>query len=345
MSMQHGFLSQIYMTFAIGALGIIALVVGKTILIPVTLALFLSLGLSPIVKRLMSWKIPKALAILMTFVIGFIFLGVVGYAIGFAVSDFTSQLPSYQSTFQSHVASTQNLLLQKLSWSSEELSNQISSYLSTLGLNVAGTLVTASAATLATFGLTLMLTSLMLIYRERIKKFFQLIANENQQQEIETIAHRSFKLLPQYILGLVQVIAIMVILCSLAFWIIGVPSPLFWGMIVAILNVIPYVGTVIGLGMVVIFSLAVTGPTVAILAFVMFLLMQVVDNNFLTPIIAGGRVDVNPLAAILSIIIWGMIWGVPGMILALPILGLTKIICESIPSLRPFAYLIGDAAE
>jgi predicted PurR-regulated permease PerM len=69
---------------------------------------------------------------------------------------------------------------------------------------------------------------------------------------------------------------------------------------------------------------------------------QFIDNNFLTPIIAGGQISINPLAAIISIIIWGMIWGVIGMVLALPILGLIKIICDAVPKLQPLGYLLGD---
>jgi predicted PurR-regulated permease PerM len=129
---------------------------------------------------------------------------------------------------------------------------------------------------------------------------------------------------------------------TLGFWIIGIPSPLFWGIIVSLLNVIPYVGTIIGFGAVTLFALLVVGPATVLFAIIMFLVVQFVDNNFLTPTIAGGQIDINPLAAIISIVVWGMIWGVVGMVLALPILGLIKIICDTIPELKPYGYLLGN---
>ncbi len=138
------------------------------------------------------------------------------------------------------------------------------------------------------------------------------------------------------------VIGILSVINSFGFWIIGVPSPLFWGIMVSLLNVIPYVGPIIGFSSVAIFSLIVAGPTVALLAIVMFLVAQFIDNNFLTPIIAGGQIEINPLASIISIVFWGMLWGIIGMVIALPILGLFKIICDTIPGLRPIGYLLGD---
>ena len=118
-------------------------------------------------------------------------------------------------------------------------------------------------------------------------------------------------------------------------------SPLFWGLIVSLLNVIPYVGPAIGFGAAALFSLLVAGPTVALLAMIMFLIVQFIDNNLLTPLIAGSQININALAAIVSLVVWGMIWGAVGMVLALPILGLIKIICDEIPELQPIGYLIG----
>ena len=323
---------------------IAALILAKQLLIPLTLGLFLSLGLSPLVQKFRKWGAHKVVAIFATFIIGLSVLGAIGFTIGFAVNDFFNSIPAYSQDINQNLLATKQLVMQNFSLTEDELNNQLQKYanVSSIGVTVVSKVISATTAATGTFGITILVTFFMLLYRERIKKFFEMIADKNRQTEIETIARKSFKILPSYILGLTLVIAIMTVLNTLGFWLIGIPSPLFWGIIVSLLNVIPYVGTIIGFGGVTIFALLVAGPTTALLAVGMFLIIQFIDNNFLTPTITGGQIAINPLAAIISIIIWGMVWGVIGMVIALPILGLIKIICDTIPHLQPFGYLLGD---
>lgn len=342
--MKESFLSRWYMASIILVITIAALILGKQLLIPLTLGLFLSLGLSPVVERLRKWGIHRVLSIFITFIVGIAVVVGIGYTIGFAVNNFVGNVPSYATAVHQNIAATKSSVMDRLSLTETELETTVSQYtnISTWGFSVASKIVTATTNIIATIALSLVITFFLLLYRERIKRFFEMIADKNRQKEIQTIAQKSFRILPRYILGLLLVIAIMTVLNTFGFWLIGVKSPLFWGIIVSILNVIPYVGTIIGFGAVVIFALIVSGPLVALFAIIMFLIIQFVDNNFLTPRITGGQIAINSLAAILSIIIWGIIWGVIGMVIALPILGLIKIICDTIPGLQPFGYLLGD---
>ncbi len=332
------------MTSIILVITIAALILAKQLLIPLTLGLFLSLGLSPLVERLKKWGIHRVLSIFITFFIGIVAIGIISYTIGFAINNFIDNAPRYTTAIQQNITTTKDLLMHNLSLTETELSARIQQYgnFSSIGVSLVGTLFTATTNLIATVGLSLVITFFLLLYRDRIKKFFEMVADKNRQDEIQTIARKSFKILPRYILGLLVVIAIMTLLNSFGFWLIGIQSPLFWGIIVSLLNVIPYVGTIIGFGAVTIFALIVSGPLTALFAIIMFLVIQFIDNNFLTPRITGGQIAINSLAAIISIIIWGMIWGVIGMVLALPILGLIKIICDTFPDLQPIGYLLGD---
>ena len=328
----------------ISVITITALILAKQLLIPLTLGLFLSLGLSPLVQKLKKWGVHRVLSIFITFIVGIIVLSGIIYTIGFAVNSFAGNVPTYATAVNENIAATKSSLMNTFSLTEAEITSKIQQYtnLSSWGFSVVGTIVTATGNILATFGLSLVITFFLLLYRERIKKFFEMIADKNQQEEIQTIARKSFRILPRYILGLLLVIAIMTVLNTLGFWFIGIKSPLFWGIIVSLLNVIPYVGTIIGFGAVTIFALIVSGPLTALFTIIMFLVVQFVDNNFLTPRITGGQIAINSLAAIIFIIIWGMIWGVVGMVLALPILGLIKIICDTFIPLQPIGYLLGD---
>lgn len=341
--MKDTFLSRSYMSIVllIGTLAI--LIFAKQIAIPLTLALFLSLALSPLVEWFRKKKIPKVISVIFAFVIGLVAIGIIGYVLGIAVTDFAGKFPGYYEHINQNISTTKYSIMNRFSLTDADIANYSQKIdLSGLSTTAARSILGATTNLLGVFALTIVMTFLLLIYRDRIKKFFALIANESHQQDIKAIVHKSFLVLPRYISGIILVIAIMTGLNTLGFWIIRVPSPLFWGIMVSLLNVIPYVGTIIGFGAVTLFALLVAGPTAALFTIIMFLVVQFVDNNFLTPLIAGGQIDINPLAAIISIFVWGMIWGVVGMILALPLLGLVKIICDTIPELQPFGYLIGN---
>lgn len=340
--MKESFLSRWYMSSIIMVVTIATLILAKQILIPLTLGLFLSLGLSPLVERFRKWGAHKVVGIFATFIIGLTLLGTIGFTVGFAINDFLGKTPEYNVEIDQNISLAKQLVTEKIGLSESEFDTRLKSYIDESSVTIASKIVSTATSATGTFGLTLVITFFMLLYKDRIKRFFEMVADKNRQDEIQTIAHKSFKVLPKYILGLTLVIAIMTVLNTTGFWLIGIPSPLFWGIIVSLLNVIPYVGTIIGFGGVVIFALLVSGPTVALFAIAMFLIIQFIDNNFLTPMITGGQIAINPLAAIVSIIVWGMIWGVIGMVIALPLLGLIKIICDTIPNLQPIGYLLGD---
>lgn len=342
--MKTDFLSRWYMVSVLFVIIIAILILARPLLVPLTLSFFLSLGLSPFVERLKKWRIPKGLSILIAYIIGFAVIGGIIYIIGFAVNNFIANVPGYTVSVNQNIGATKTLLMHQFSLTETQVNNSLGNYtnISNWGTGVAQRILHATTNAITTMVLTLVITFFLLLYHDRIKKFFEMIANKNHQEEIETVAHKSFKILPQYIIGLTSVMTIVAIVCSLGFWWIGVKSPLFWGIIVALMNVIPYVGIIIGFVGVIIFTLVTSGPTTALFALVMFIIVQISVNNILGPRIAGGKISVNSLSAILAIIIGGLIWGIVGMILALPILGLIKIICDTVPNLQPVGYLLGD---
>jgi predicted PurR-regulated permease PerM len=243
-----------------------------------------------------------------------------------------------------NIAKTKDVIVDIIPFDKELVAKKLSesTNLSSVGINTIKNILSTTTNIGATLGLTLVITFLMLLYRNRIKRFATMITRSENHGHITSIVHRSFSVMPRYMAGILTVVIIMTILNTIGFMIIGTPSPLFWGLMVSLLNVIPYVGPAIGFGAAALFSLLVAGPTVAVLAMIMFLVIQFIDNNLLTPMIAGSQININALAAIISLVVWGMIWGMVGMVLALPILGLIKIICDEIPELHAIGYLIGD---
>jgi predicted PurR-regulated permease PerM len=138
-------------------------------------------------------------------------------------------------------------------------------------------------------------------------------------------------------------ITIIAVLYSIGLSIVGIKNAILLAGIAAILTLIPYVGTVLG-GLFPVMMALVTEDSMrpALLAILVMFSIQTIDNYFIEPNIVGGEVNLSALASILSIVAGGLIWGVAGMILFLPMMGITKIICDHVESLKPIGYVVGD---
>ena len=124
---------------------------------------------------------------------------------------------------------------------------------------------------------------------------------------------------------------------------IGLENALILGGIAALLTIVPYIGTTMG-GMFP-FLVALTtheSPNDALMVVVAIVAIQTIDNYFIEPNVVGGEVNLNAFASIFSIIAGGVIWGIAGMILFIPIIGILKIIFDHVESLKPLGYIIGD---
>jgi predicted PurR-regulated permease PerM len=144
-----------------------------------------------------------------------------------------------------------------------------------------------------------------------------------------------------YIVGLLIVITIIAVLNIVGLLALGIKYAVFLGILSAALTVIPYIGIIIGAALPVLVALITKDSllyplgVMAIFAFVQFL-----EGNFITPNIIGSKVNVNPLAAIVALIIGGKIWGIIGMIMAIPMCGILKIMFSHYPRLKPYAILL-----
>jgi hypothetical protein len=140
-------------------------------------------------------------------------------------------------------------------------------------------------------------------------------------------------------------IFILAVLYIVGFIIIGLKNGIILGAIAAIFTFIPYVGPFIG-GLVPFFMAVVSGSfNIAFWVVVVITLAQLFDNYFIEPYFVGGAVNISAFFAIFILILGGVIWGIAGVILFLPMLGIVKIVFENVEGLHPFAYLIGDQED
>ena len=134
---------------------------------------------------------------------------------------------------------------------------------------------------------------------------------------------------------------------GVAMALVGLPNPVLWGVTAALLNFIPYVGAFVGAG--VVFLVAYLEPEFSLgeaaLAPACYICINLLEGNFVTPAVLGKSISLNPLMVLLSLAFWGWIWGPTGAVLAVPLLSMTKIVCDDVESLRPLGLLLGPRLE
>jgi predicted PurR-regulated permease PerM len=136
---------------------------------------------------------------------------------------------------------------------------------------------------------------------------------------------------------------IVAILNSVGLLLLGIEYAIILGIMGAVLNLIPYIGGIIGIALPMVIAF-VTKDSLSypILVFCVYLFIQFIDNNYIVPKIVAARVRINALISIIAVLIGGALWGVPGMFLSIPITAILKVIFDHIEPLKPWGFLLGD---
>ena len=150
------------------------------------------------------------------------------------------------------------------------------------------------------------------------------------------------RIIQSYVVGLFIEFIIIAVLNSLGLLIMGIRYAFLLGVLGALLNLIPYLGAMIAASIYMTIAFITMPPIFVLYVLIMYGVIQVIDNNFLIPQIVASRVKINALASIISVIIGGAIWGIPGMFLSIPLIAIVKVICDHVDSLNAWGFLLGD---
>jgi predicted PurR-regulated permease PerM len=146
-----------------------------------------------------------------------------------------------------------------------------------------------------------------------------------------------------YIVGIFIEMAIVGILTTTGFLILGIKYAILLGAITALLNLIPYIGILVAGIIAILATLGNSTDVYLILGIIIVnIVVQFIDNNIIVPKIVGNKVSINSLVTMIGVIIGGSLWGIPGMILSIPIIAIIKIIFDNIESLKPWGDLLGN---
>lgn len=344
MSQTNRLANTAYTLIILLALGYL-LSIGKTLIVPIIFAIILAFLLLPVSRRLENWKFNRVMAIFTAM------LGALLLLVGFIVL-FTTLFAGLFSDIESFKEKLIQTMTVSLEWiaSIPMLQDNLEPMIKEVGMglvnelsSIFGSTLISSTAFLGYFGITLVYTFLFLLYRTAFKKFILSWFKEDRVETIEKMLYQFQAVTKNYFGGLIIAIGIIGTINTIGLYSIGIDHAFLFGFFAAFLTVIPYIGTTIGGLLPFLFALINYDELwrpIAVLIF--YQVVQTVEGNYITPKIVGDKVSINPLVAIVVLIVGGFFWGIVGMVLSLPLTAIARVLLSNFERTKPFAHLLSN---
>lgn len=325
---------------------IYGLIMARQILYPMAFGGLFAYLLYPLVNFLEKNRFPRILAILVSILLAIVVIAGIFMLFYNQLSTMFDDFDALKERALANIVSFQSTLQDKLGLShnliEQTLQKQVDFF---FGGESGGLreLFTATTGTIFRLVILPVYVFLFLFYRTKFAYFILKIVKEKDKKVTLKILRDISTIASRYMGGVLIVVLILCMLNSTGLLIIGVEYAILLGIISAFFNFIPYFGTLMGGSIPLIFVLLTadkpwaTGLKVAIL----FMIVQFIENNILTPNIVGGNVKINPFFVIIGLVIGAVIWGIPGMLLIIPVLAIARIITSNIDHLKPYGFLLG----
>lgn len=340
----------VYVRITILIIGLFAfftlLYIAKSIIIPIVFATIFAIVLHPIVVLLVKININRGVAITVTMLLTFLVIAAFGTLVVSQASRFSESWPVLVEKFTgmlnqniSDAADLYNKDPQKIH---EWISKTQGEILNTSTAAIGQTLVIIGSGLVVIFLLPVYIF-LILFYEPILIEFIHRLFGADNKSQVSEIVSQVKSVIQRYLVGLVIEAVLVAALDTAALLVLGIEYALILGIIGALLNMIPYLGGLVAVAMPMMVALVTkTSPIYAVYVLIAYYLIQLIDNNFIVPVIVASKVKINALFSIIVVIAGNAIWGIPGMFLSIPLLAIVKLICDQIEPLKPWGFLLGD---
>ena len=340
--LQTSALQKVVFFLLLAFLIVAAIYYAKPFLVPLCFGGLLAMLFLPLSRWFESKKIPKGFSILFCIIIFLALITGIIWLISWQITDLTTESTDIENKVRKMISEIEEYIGSNFGISKKQQEKIISEQaqengglLSNLGSSITGFVVD--------FILVLVYIFLFMFYRSRLKSFVLQLISSQQKKNTETIIHDIQKVAQQYITGLGMMIVCLWIMYSIGFSIVGVKYAVLFAIICGLLEIIPFIGNLTGTLLAILMVVIQGGGTGMVVGVVVtYLIVQFLQTYLLEPLVVGAEVNINPLFTIIILVLGELVWGIPGMVLAIPLLGIVKIICDHIPSLKPYGYLIGS---
>ncbi len=338
----------LYVRFSIGLVGVYFLVLAlqhtQSVLQPLVFAGLIVILINPIVNILIRHKLNRVVAILLVLTIFLVVLVSLGALVNSQVSMIKSDLPLIGDRVQGLLSTIELRLSEYFMVSQEEISVWMATgkeAAKNLGSATVGTTLSVAGGVLTTLLIMPVYVFLILINKNHLMKFiWQIFGDDNKSVAEIIVATKT--IIQKYLIGLLTELFLVSILNIAGLFILGINHALLLGTLGALLNVIPYLGGIIAMAMFAFMALLTKPPVYILYVVLVYGVIQFIDNNIIVPRVVGGKVKLNALISLFAVIVGAEIWGISGMILAIPFMAIIKLIFDRIDYFKPWGFLLGN---
>ena len=322
------------------------LYIAKQIIVPVIYATIMAIVLSPLVDWLVKKKMNRVLAITVSLGLVFLVMVLLSFFLSREMSIFTETFPRLVDKFY-------ETLHRSVIWVSEHFdisTKKINAYIADAKTAMLSGSRATIGLTLSTMGGVLVLLVLLpvyvfmiLFYQPLLLDFIRRLFGTDNSKEVSEVLHSTKTIIRRYLVALLLEALIIATLNSAGLLILGIDYAIVLGILGALLNVIPYIGGVIAIALPMIVAFVTkSSSTYAILVFILYIIIQFIDNHYIIPKIVASKVKINALVSIIVVLAFGALWGIPGMFLSIPLTAIIKVVFDQIDSLKTWGFLLGD---
>lgn len=320
----------------------------RVLIEPIVLAALLSFLLAPVVRLLRRVGVPEglgALAVLLVITVGCVYSA---YTLSAPAAEWLDAAPNAFNRLESRLRSIKNTVaevtettarVEKLAGVAEDGPHVVTVRGKRLGEILLGEVWNF----MALLGIVLVLAYFLLASGDLfLRKLVRAVPRFSDKKRAVEIARAIEESVSAYLLAVSLINAGLGVAVGTTLWLVGMPNPVLWGVVAMVANFIPYLGAATAItfvGAVAVISFDSLGQ--ALVPPALYLFLNTVEAYIVTPLILSRRFTLNPVAVLLGLLFWGWIWGIPGALLAVPLLVSFKILCDHLESLHAIGDLLG----
>ena len=350
---------------------------GRDIFVPLALAILLSFALAPPVRWLRRLRVPNLPAVLFVVTLAFLLIATFVWIVSLQVADLASRLPSYQTNIERKIdsfmdsppggslfeRSTRMLrdLGRKIEQAEEEQSEQAAEEDGVVApeeneavavvvqqpeptsRELIQTVVGPLISPLATAGIVIVFVIFMLLKRDDLRdRMIRLVGSRDLPRTTQAL-NNAARRVGRYLLMQLIVNTTYGIPIGIGLWLIGIPNPILWGMLCTVLRFVPYIGPIIAAFFPLVLAVAVDPNWNTLLwAGALFIVIELVSNNFIEPLLYGSSTGLSPVAVIAAAVFWTWLWGPIGLLLSTPLTVCAVVLGQHVPGLAFLDVLLGS---
>jgi len=358
-------------TLAVGVVVVAALYLAREVLVPITLAILLSFVLAPLVSLLRRVGLMRVPAVVMAVLLAFGVLLSLGAVIGTQVAGLASDAPRYAATVERKVDSVRSYTVGRLTAMTGRLGRSLDNMQPPVPnakpapnnapsdtpkpvpvevhqpdptpVEIATRVLSPILSPLATMGIVLLVSVFILMQREDLRdRMIRLFGSRDLHRTTAAMDDAAARL-SKYFLTQLALNAGFGVVIGLGLLIIGVPNPVLWGIIAALMRFVPYIGA-IGSAILPITMAAAVDPgwTMALSTVALFLVIEPVTGQVVEPLVYGHSTGLSPVSVVIAAIFWAWLWGPVGLILSMPLTLCLVVLGRHIDRLQFIDVLLGD---